>query len=281
MGSKKKRSNWLCHPQDKKKQLWDLICGVCLMISCLTIPYYLAIHFFDEEESWSLIINAIVDCCFFIDILVTFNTAIPVSQSDVIEDRKTIAQLYLKKWFWIDLLVTVPYDQLIGLYNPEFQNVVSLSKFIRMMKIVRLIRLIKLVKVAKDRKKMAALLQSSIQLTYAVERLVLAGLGFLLLCHVIACLWILQARLADSPTSTNWIQEMGFQFSGNAELYFASYYFTVTTFTTVGYGDISATSTSERIMAIILMICGVFAFSFATGTLTSILTSLDDTNKQI
>ena len=29
------------------------------------------------------------------------------------------------------------------------------------------------------------------------------------------------------------------------------------------------------------MIGGVFAFSFATGTLTSILTSLDETNKEI
>ena len=65
------------------------------------------------------------------------------------------------------------------------------------------------------------------------------------------------------------------------ELYFAAYYFSVTTFTTVGYGDIHATSTEERILAIFLMIGGVFAFSFATGTLTSILTTLDDTNKQI
>ena len=55
----------------------------------------------------------------------------------------------------------------------------------------------------------------------------------------------------------------------------------MTTFTTVGYGDIHATCTNERVLAIFLMIGGVFAFSFATGTLTSILTSLDETNKQI
>ena len=68
---------------------------------------------------------------------------------------------------------------------------ISLSKFVRIMKIVRLVRLIKLIKVAKDRKKIAAILASSIQLDYAVERLVLAVFGFLLLCHVIACLWII------------------------------------------------------------------------------------------
>ena len=99
--------------------------------------------------------------------------------------------MYLKKWFWIDLLVTVPFDRLLSLYNPSFENLISLSKFVRIMKIVRLIRLIKLIKVAKDRKKIAAILASSIQLNYAVERLVLAIFGFLLLCHVIACLWII------------------------------------------------------------------------------------------
>ena len=78
------------------------------------------------------------------------------------------------------------------------------------MKIVRLIRLIKLVKVAKDRKKMAAILASSLQLNYAIERLVLSIFGFLLLCHVIACIWILQVKLDESLTSKNWIEEKGF-----------------------------------------------------------------------
>lgn len=149
------------------------------------------------------------------------------------------------------------------------------------MKVVRLIRLIKLLKVAKDRKKMAAILASSLQLDYAIERLILSIFGFLMLCHVIACIWILQAHLDDDYHSINWIKDKGFSQATDWELYFASYYFSVTTFTTVGYGDIHATSTTERVLAIFLMIGGVFAFSFATGTLTSILTSFDASNKLI
>lgn len=79
----------------------------------------------------------------------------------------------------------------------------------------------------------------------------------------------------------NWITEKGFSHAGDWELYFAAYYFSVTTFTTVGYGDIHATCTTERVLSIFLMIGGVFAFSFATGTITSILTSLDQTNKLV
>lgn len=185
------------------------------MTSCLTVPYFLAIHFYAEDEyDLSFYINIVVDVCFFIDILVTFNTAVPISQVKVLEDRKDIAKKYLQKWFWIDLFVTIPYDLMIKLYNPSLQNVANLPKFIRVMKIVRLIRLIKLVKVAKDREKMAAILASSLQLDYAIERLIISVFGFLLLCHVIACIWILQARLEESPYTTNWIKEKGFDYAG-------------------------------------------------------------------
>ena len=40
------------------------------------------------------------------------------------------------------------------------------------------------------------------------------------------------------------------------ELYITAYYFTVTTIVTVGYGDITANNTGERIICIFLMIIG-------------------------
>ena len=61
----------------------------------------------------------------------------------------------------------------------------------------------------------------------------------------------------------------------NFELYITSFYFTVTTIVTVGFGDIHAYNTQERFIAIFLMIIGVIAFSFATGSLSSILSNYD------
>ena len=52
--------------------------------------------------------------------------------------------------------------------------------------------------------------------------------------------------------------------------YITSFYFTITTITTVGYGDISAGTTSEKIICIFIMLIGVIAFSFASGSLASI-----------
>ena len=117
---KDKHKRCLIYPYDKSKQIWDLLCGICLIASCLMIPYHLAIHFDDMDMASFAYANDIIDICFFIDILVTFNTAVPISQVKMEEDRKEIARMYLKKWFWIDLLVTVPFDRLISLYNPSF-----------------------------------------------------------------------------------------------------------------------------------------------------------------
>ena len=58
---------------------------------------------------------------------------------------------------------------------------------------------------------------------------------------------------------------------GNMELYVTSFYFTTTTILTVGYGDITPISITEKILCIFLMIIGVVSFSFATGALSSII----------
>jgi len=64
-------------------------------------------------------------------------------------------------------------------------------------------------------------------------------------------------------------------------LYIFSIYFTVTTITTVGYGDISAHTTDERIYCIFLMITGVIAFSFSSGALASLFASYDTSQKKL
>jgi hypothetical protein len=62
------------------------------------------------------------------------------------------------------------------------------------------------------------------------------------------------------------------------QTYLTSFYFTVTTITTVGYGDISVSTDIEKCFCIVIMIIGVISFSFATGSLASILANYDVQN---
>jgi hypothetical protein len=60
------------------------------------------------------------------------------------------------------------------------------------------------------------------------------------------------------------------------EIYMISLYWTITTITTVGYGDISGTNILEMVFCCFVMIIGVIAFGFANGTLASIMTNYDN-----
>lgn len=61
----------------------------------------------------------------------------------------------------------------------------------------------------------------------------------------------------------------------NIDLYITSMYFTITTITTVGFGDISPKTPVEEIFGVCIMCLGVVGFSYATGALSSLMGTLD------
>lgn len=112
------------------------------------------------------------------------------------------------------------------------------------------------------------------RLNVAKERLFIFSIFAILFVHTISCLWIFLAAYnmdSDDPELSNWIDAFAFDITEVGSMYTIGLYWTITTITTVGYGDISATNTSERIVASIIMIIGVIAFSFAIGSLSSII----------
>ncbi len=60
-----------------------------------------------------------------------------------------------------------------------------------------------------------------------------------------------------------------------SQQYLTSFYFTITTITTVGYGDVDIRTPLEKIFCIVIMLVGVISFSFASGSLASILQNYD------
>lgn len=80
----------------------------------------------------------------------------------------------------------------------------------------------------------------------------------------------------NEDSKDNWIFQRQFTDTDSYDLYITAMYFTVTTVLTVGYGDITAYSVSEKIFCIFLMVFGVISFSFSTGTLSSLIISIDE-----
>jgi hypothetical protein len=134
----------------------------------------------------------------------------------------------------------------------------------------------------QNKNKIVKKLNSALKIGIAFERLTFFLLILLLLSHFVGCFWIFIANTFNDETDgdSNWIKKGEFTDLSAFELYVTSFYFAMTTITTVGYGDIRGNSTTERVICIFLHLIGVLSYSFASGSLTSIIANYDQINQK-
>ena len=73
----------------------------------------------------------------------------------------------------------------------------------------------------------------------------------------------------------SWMWDQYYSMMDGVELYITSVYFIVATTSTVGYGDLSASTTLERVFMITIMLAGVTSFTLISGALTSLISNYD------
>ena len=151
----------------------------------------------------------------------------------------------------------------------NINDLVRLAKIGRLYKLIKLTKLLRVLKIVKERSKLLKYVREVVKLGFGFERLVFMTIIFLLVTHIIACLWVFFASFTDEYKGT-WMEGDFLERSANDQ-YLISFYFTVTTITTVGYGDISGSTNLEKIFCVALMIFGVVAFGLVSGALTNIL----------
>ncbi|CAM9898271.1 unnamed protein product [Ectocarpus sp. 8 AP-2014] len=99
------------HPEAPIKVSWDLWLSMVIIWSVLEVTYRLG---FDRppEGGWQ-VLSYFVDALFFADMLVTLRTALLDRDGEVVANQKQVAVAYLKGWFTVDLISTVPWDLLV------------------------------------------------------------------------------------------------------------------------------------------------------------------------
>lgn len=221
----------------------------------------------------------IIDFMFLLDIIIIFNTAYYTDDYDLIDSRKEIACNYLNGWFSIDFIAIIPFDVILeaGNFNVKIMRVARVG---RLYKLVKLTRLLRILKIVKDKNRLMKYLNDLLKVGLGFERLFFFFAVSIIVMHIVTCLWILVAALQNEDYTLTWIESIGAQEKDNTSLYITSLYWTVTTFTTVGYGDISGTTNFEMIFCSFMMIIGVVAFSYANGSLASIIQNYDQNNAE-
>ncbi|TNV86814.1 hypothetical protein FGO68_gene1058 [Halteria grandinella] len=268
----------IIYPEDRFRAIWDLCISLILICTCIITPYNLAFQKENQQRTW-IIIDSIMNLFFIIDIIVNFLSAFYTSDFEMINTHKKIAKNYLLSWFAVDLISVVPIDFIL-LSSGSYNKIARLARIGKLYQLVRMTKVVRLLKVIQQRNKLGKHMNEVLKISLGFERYIFMLIIYLVLQHIIACLWIFTARFADDAKET-WIYKSKLIDSDDFTLYISAFYFTVTTVVTVGYGDITAVNAGEKAICILLMLIGVIAFSFGTGALSSIIANYDTSQARV
>ncbi|NXR28821.1 KCNH1 protein, partial [Cinclus mexicanus] len=286
------------------KTTWDWIILILTFYTAILVPYNVSFKTKQNNVAW-LVVDSIVDVIFLVDIVLNFHTTFVGPAGEVISDPKLIRMNYLKTWFVIDLLSCLPYDVINAFENVDevsaplplpsinYYSVTGgeaqdrgkkfygISSLFSSLKVVRLLRL----------GRVARKLDHYIE--YGAAVLVLLVCVFGLAAHWLACIWysIGDYEVIDEDTNTirteSWLYQLGesigtpyrFNASGFGKweggpskdsVYISSLYFTMTSLTSVGFGNIAPTTDGEKIFAVAMMMIGSLLYATIFGNVTTI-----------
>ncbi|KAI6214932.1 hypothetical protein M3Y94_00326100 [Aphelenchoides besseyi] len=264
------------------KAVWDWIILLLVIYTAIFTPY-VAVFLLRESQENSRrarftepleIIDLIVDIMFIVDIIINFRTTYVNDNDEVVSDPGKIARHYFTGWFIIDMIAAVPFDLLLANTNEEANT----TTLIGLLKAARLLRL---VRVARKLDRYSE---------YGAAVLLLLMATFALIAHWLACIWYAIGSHELPHKEITWLHQLAKNLNepysatngslaptGGPSLksrYVTALYFTLSTITSIGFGNVSATTDLEKIFTIVMMILGSLMYASVFGNVSAIIQRL-------
>ncbi|XP_053122274.1 potassium voltage-gated channel subfamily H member 6 [Hemicordylus capensis] len=263
------------------KAVWDWLILLLVIYTAVFTPYSAAFLLNEEQEEKRLdcsyscdplyIIDLIVDIMFIVDIIINFRTTYVNINDEVVSHPAKIAIHYFKGWFLIDMVAAIPFDLLIFRSgSDETTTLIGLLKTARLLRLVRVAR--KLDRYSE----------------YGAAVLFLLMCTFALIAHWLACIWyaIGNVERPYMEHKIGWLDNLGDQIgkryndsdlsSGPSikDKYVTALYFTFSSLTSVGFGNVSPNTNSEKIFSICVMLIGSLMYASIFGNVSAIIQRL-------
>ncbi|RZF48288.1 hypothetical protein LSTR_LSTR014494 [Laodelphax striatellus] len=257
-----KKSRFVLSHYGVFKTCWDWLILIATFYVAIVVPYNAS---FVNSDRPSMVSDVVVEALFIIDIILNFRTTYVNRKGEVVSRSSSIAINYGKGWFVLDLLAAIPFDLLYAsdVYSGEEHGQIHLLKLTRLLRLARLLQ------------KMDRYSQ------YSAMILTLLMLSFTLVAHWLACIWFVIAEKErsryDNKWDLGWIHTLAEKLKvdiGNvshSEAYITALYFTCSSLTSVGFGNVSANTSAEKIFSIITMLIGALMHAVVFGNVTAII----------
>uniref|UniRef100_A0A673FVL1 Potassium channel, voltage gated eag related subfamily H, member 7 n=1 Tax=Sinocyclocheilus rhinocerous TaxID=307959 RepID=A0A673FVL1_9TELE len=263
------------------KAVWDWLILLLVIYTAVFTPYSAAFLLNDVEEqkrrecgyscSPLNVVDLMVDIMFIVDILINFRTTYVNTNEEVVSHPAKIAVHYFKGWFFIDMVAAIPFDLLIFEGGSE-----ETTTLIGLLKTARLLRL---VRVARKLDRYSE---------YGAAVLMLLMCIFALIAHWLACIWYAIGNVEKHylDHTIGWLDNLaisiGKQYNDTdlssgpsiKDKYVTALYFTFSSLTSVGFGNVSPNTNSEKIFSICVMLIGSLMYASIFGNVSAIIQRL-------
>ncbi|XP_077407895.1 voltage-gated inwardly rectifying potassium channel KCNH6 isoform X2 [Vanacampus margaritifer] len=272
-------TRWILLHYSPFKAFWDWIILLLVLYTAVFTPYS-ATFLLDEHGDARQricgymcdplnVADLMVDVLFIVDIVINLRTTYVDHNDEVVTQPGRIAKHYIKGWFPIDLFAAIPFDLLIFRSgSDEMATLTSLLKTARLLRLVRVAR--KLDRYSE----------------YGAAVLFLLMCTFVLIAHWLACIWYAIGFVERPYTETGWLdnlaEQLGKTYNDNdsgsgpsvKDKYVTALYFTLSSLTSVGFGNVSPNTNSEKIFSICVMVIGSLMYASIFGNVSAIIQRL-------
>ncbi|XP_059490523.1 potassium/sodium hyperpolarization-activated cyclic nucleotide-gated channel 3 isoform X7 [Neocloeon triangulifer] len=280
----KAAGHWVIHPCSNFRFYWDLCMLLLLVANLIILP--VAISFFNDDLSTRWIaFNCLSDTIFLIDIVVNFRTGIMQQDNaeQVILDPKLIARHYLRTWFFLDLISSIPLDYIFLIFNQDFSEsfqilhagrALRILRLAKLLSLVRLLRLSRLVRYVSQWEEVYFLNMASVFM-----RIFNLICMMLLIGHWSGCLQFLVPMLQGFP-SNSWVAINELQEAFWLEQYSWALFKAMSHMLCIGYGRFPPQSLTDMWLTMLSMISGATCYALFLGHATNLIQSLDSSRRQ-
>lgn len=278
-------------PDASFSQVWNALV-TCLTLTHVALLTPLLIAFdaplrVRPPARWSAILDFAVGAVFAADVLVQLRTAVLVC-SDVLGRRKLvwkpsdIVRVYVRSGtFAYDILAVIPFlAQCVLLIEVrsrnDSRNTDLMPSDVPSRTALRLLRLLRLARLRKylfgaTVNAAEAFFSRTTDIPPLTLYVLQTAYEFSVLVNFVACAFVYVAHLEGYENS--WlasVEDLGSRLD-EFETYVAAVYFATATVSTVGFGDVSATTTAERIVATLSMTLGATYYAYLVGSVATLV----------
>ncbi|XP_063311566.1 potassium/sodium hyperpolarization-activated cyclic nucleotide-gated channel 2 isoform X1 [Pelobates fuscus] len=196
---------WIIHPYSDFRFYWDFTMLLFMVGNLIIIP--VGITFFKDETTtpW-IVFNVVSDTFFLMDLVLNFRTGIVFEDNtEIILDPQKIKRKYLRTWFVVDFVSSIPVDYIFLIVekgiDSEVYKTARALRIVRFTKILSLLRLLRLSRLIRYIHQWEEIFHMTYDLASAVMRIINLIAMMLLLCHWDGCLQFLVPMLQDFPSN--------------------------------------------------------------------------------